>query len=309
MIRAAIRRLPCALLLVASAAVEAQMVDDSLMVPRHALLAGASYGHDRWSHYWEGALERENGNLGTVTTRTVTWMLNYGVSSRLNLIAALPRVSTRASAGTLQGQSGLQDLTLAAKYRVFGPAAAAAGDALSGFASASCGVPVSDYVPDLLPLSIGLASRRLSGRFTLNYRRAGGWFADATAAYTWRGQVTLDRPAYYTDGQLFLSDEVAMPDLFDYTARAGYMSGAWMVPLSYTQQVTRGGGDIRRQDMPFVSDRMNFSRLSAMAMYTLPRPGDLALRLEAAHTFDGRNVGKSTTLSAGLMYTFRFSHN
>ena len=34
--------------------------------------------------------------------------------------------------------------------------------------------------------------------------------------------MTLDRPAYFTDDRLFLSDQVAMPDVFDYTFRAGY---------------------------------------------------------------------------------------
>ena len=82
--------------------------------------------------------------------------------------------------------------------------------------------PSSDYTPDFLPLSIGIASRRAAGRLTLNFQAKQGWFVDGTGAYTWRGKVTLDRPAYFTDDQLFLSDEVAMPDVFDYTVSAGY---------------------------------------------------------------------------------------
>ena len=33
--------------------------------------------------------------------------------------------------------------------------------------------------------------------------------------------------------------------------------------FSLSQQQTLGGGDIRRQDMPFVSNRMNFSGWAA----------------------------------------------
>jgi hypothetical protein len=33
------------------------------------------------------------------------------------------------------------------------------------------------------------------------------------------------------------------------------------VPITFSQQTTLGGGDIRRQDMPFVSNRMNLSRI------------------------------------------------
>ena len=51
-----------------------------------------------------------------------------------------------------------------------------------------------------------------------------------------------------------------MPDVFDYTVSAGYLKRRLHVPISFSQQITLGGGDIRRQDMPFVSNRMNFSQ-------------------------------------------------
>ena len=118
--------------------------------------------------------------------------------------------------------------------------------------------------------------------------------------------VKLDRPAYYTDGRLFLSDEVAMSDVFDYTASAGYRKGRLHVPISLSQQRTLGGGDIRRNDMPFVSNRMDFVRLDAAVMYTLPAPENLLVRLGASRIVSGRNVGQSTTLTGGLLYTFHF---
>jgi hypothetical protein len=288
-------------LLMAAPRARAQTIDDGLMVPGKALFTGVLYGHDSWSEYWEGTLKRENGNVGDVSTNAVVWMANYGVTSRINLIAMMPYLSTSASAGTLHGQSGLQDLTLAAKGRLF------TKGGLDGFAVVSYGFPVTDYTPDLLPLSIGLHTERFSTRLTTQYRFGPGLFADATGAYTWRGNVTLDRSAYYTNGQLFLTDQVEMPDVFDYTARAGFMNRSWMIPVSFYQQTTRGGADIRRQDMPFVSNKMDFSRLEAMVMYTLPRPADLAVRASVTRTLTGRNVGDSTAFGAGLMYTFRFS--
>jgi Putative MetA-pathway of phenol degradation len=290
-----------AVLLLSSTALHAQTIDDGLMTPKKSLFTGFSYGHDSWTSYWEGELKRENGNVGTLTTQNVMWIGNYGLTDKLNLIATLPFVSTKASGGTLQGQDGLQDLTLAAKYHLVSKGS------FNGFVAGALGIPVSDYVFDLLPLSIGLHSKRLSGRALLNYMTGSGFFAEATAAYTWRDNVTLDRPAYFTDGQLFLTDEVQMPDVFDYTVRAGYMKHGLMVPVYYTQQNTLGGGDIRRQDMPFVSNKMNFSRVGAMAMYTLPKPADLALQVEASHVVTGRNVGESTTVTAGLRYTIHFS--
>jgi hypothetical protein len=86
------------------------------------------------------------------------------------------------------------------------------------------------------------------------------------------------------------------------------MKHGFMIPVSYTEQKTQGGGDIRRQDAPFVSNRMNFSRLNAMVRYTLPKPANLAVQLEAMRVLTGRNVGQSTALSAGLLYTIHFSN-
>jgi len=296
------RLLGAAGLLLCAAPLRAQTIDDGILLSKKTLCAGVVYGHNSWTEYWEGTLKRENGNVGTVTTSTVAGMATYGLTGRLNVLATLPFVSTHASGGTLQGQDGLQDLTLAAKFQAF----SVAGDRLRGYVVGTYAVPVSDYVPDLFPLSLGMASQRLSGRGTLSLRAGKGWFAGATAAYTWRDNVTLDRPAYFTDGQLFLTDQVQMPNTFQYAVNVGYGRGRLSVPVTYTQQDTLGGGDIRRQDAPFISNRMNFKVLDALVMYHLPKLDGLALRAQAAYVIDGRNVGQSTTVLAGLMYTVHF---
>ena len=82
------------------------------------LFTGDVYSHDSWEQYWEGTLKRVNGNIGTVTTQTNIWSANYGVTDRLNVIATVPYVWTRASQGVLHGMNGFQDITLAGKYSV-----------------------------------------------------------------------------------------------------------------------------------------------------------------------------------------------
>lgn len=294
-----------ALVALGAPTLSAQTIDDGVMVADNHLVVGAFYAHDSWEKYWEGALERTNGNLGTLTTQSVTWLADYGFSERLNLIATLPYVWTEASQGVLHGLSGLQDVTFAAKYRLLETPLTSQGT-LRAIAVGSVALPASDYTPDFLPLSIGSASRRYAGRLTLDFRARQGWFIHGTASYTWRDKVTLDRPSYYTDGQLFLSNEVALPDVFDFMVSAGYTSANWHVPVSFLQQSTQGGGDIRRQDQPFVSNRMNFAKVEAMVMYRLPQARSLALRVTGTYTVDGRNVGKSATLTTGLLYDFRF---
>ncbi len=283
----------------------AQTIDDTLMMPRKQLCTGFVYMHDSWDRYWEGSLERDNGNIGTLTTQSVSWMGTYGVTDRVNVIAMLPWVTTEASAGTSSGMSGIQDLTAAVKWNALNTALTSAGE-LQVFLVASGSVPIGDYTPDFMPMSIGSQSNRASGRLSLNFQAKQGWFVEGTGAYTWRGTVTLDRPAYFTDDRLFLTDQVAMPDVIDYTFRAGYWKHGLYAPVSFTQVITLGGSDIRRQDMPFVSNRMNSSRLDALAMYYFKKPRNVVLRLGASYAISGRNVGQSTTLLAGLLYTFKF---
>ncbi len=295
-----------ALPLLAAAPLTAQTFDDGVMMPRGQLCTGFTYVHDGWDRYWEGTLERTNGNIGTVTTQTVTWMGTFGLTDRLNVIATVPWVTTAASQGVLSGMSGFQDVSAGLKWTALDTDLTRQGR-LRAFLVAYGATPLTKYTPDFLPLSIGLASRRLTGRLTLCFQAKQGWFVEGTGAYTWRDKVKLDRPTYYTDGQLFFSDEVAMPDVVDYTFRVGYWKhGLYVVPVSFSQQITEGGGDIRRQDMPFVSNRMDASRVDATAMYFLPKPKNLSVRLEAAHVVSGRNVGQSTTLTAGLFYVVKF---
>ena len=114
----------------------------------------------------------------------------------------------------------------------------------------------------------------------------GGGFANAPLGHAWRSTVHLDRPAHYTDGQLVLGDEVAMPDAADYGAEAGYQRGRWWVPVGLAAQRTLGGGDIRRQDMPVVSNRVNFTKVN-MSEVRAARTFALAQRRDARR---GRRV-------------------
>jgi hypothetical protein len=292
------------LLVVASSAprARAQTLTDGLMMPKGDLCTGFLYDHDQWTNYWEGTLKRDNGNVGTLTTQSVSWVGNYGITDRVNVIAMVPYVWTGASAGTLRGQNGLQDATFAVKVN----ALQFSGGRFKVIGVGSVGTPLSDYTPDFYPLSLGSASRRAQGRLTFNYTSKRGLYLNGTGGYTWRDNVRLDRASYFTDGRLFSTDQVAMPDVFDYSVSVGYSSGRLELPVSYSQMVTRGGSDIRRQDMPFVSNKMDMSRIDVYALYYLPGLDDLAIRLGAARTIRGRNVGESTTLQAGFLYVVHF---
>jgi hypothetical protein len=282
--------------------VHAQTIDDGIMMTRRSLQAGAVYTHDSWSEYWEGTLKRVNGNIGTITTETNAGVAAYGLTDRVTMLGSVPYIRTAPSQGVLQGQSGLQDVTIGAKYSALERSPGGHG-LLRAIVAVHGSVPITNYTPDFAPLSIGSQSRRLAGRLTLNYQTTLGVYVNGTTAYTRRRDVTLDRPYYYTNGQLFFTDRVEMPDVVDYAVSAGYLEHDLNANVSFSKQTTQGGGDIRRQDMPFVSNRMNFSRVGAMAMYPIPKMKAVAIAASWAHTLDGRNVGQATTFSLGVLYS------
>ncbi len=291
-------------MLLTSAAVQGQMIDDGIMMGKRLVCTGYMFSNDSWDEYWEGARKRTNGNIGTLTTQSHQMYAIYGVTNKLNAIAHIPHVRTEASQGVLASQSGFQDGTFAAKYKFFETPFTEKGS-IRTIAVVTASVPLTDYTPDFLPLSIGLGSRRLSARFTAHFRANKGWFLNATGAHTWRDGVPLDRPYFYTQDRLTFSDHVPMPRVLDYSASAGYIRGELVLSGSWSEQRTQGGGDIRRQDMPFVSHRMNLSSVGASAKVHVPRDHSISLVGGYSYVVAGRNVGQSTTLTAGIMYLFR----
>ena len=290
-----------------SASVCGQTLTDGLMMPKKNLCTGFMYTHDQWTDYWEGELKRDNGNIGKVTTQSLMWVGNYGITNKVNVIAMLPYIKTKASMGTLQGMEGVQDLSVGVKYNFFKKKFEKS--AFNTFAVLNFSTPLSDYTPDFVPLSIGTQTTNLTYRLTAYFKMEQGWFINASGGYTWRSNTTLDRPSYFNGNEFYTSDEVKMPNVFDVFVSLGYIKNGLQVELNYIQQNTLGGGDIRRQDMPFVSNRMNAIKVGALVMYYLPKPKHLALRASTAVTVDGRNMGQSTTFMGGALYTIQFYKN
>src|SRR5262249_32310926 len=148
-------------------ALQAQTVDDGIMLARGDLLVGNLFSYDRWDHYWEGTLDRTNGNIGTLSTRTNLWVADYGITDRLMVVTSIPYVWTHASEGVFHEMHGLQDITVAAKYSGF-EKPTLRQSLVRAMVTAAGGLPLTDYSPDFQSFSIGLGSRRVSGRLTLN---------------------------------------------------------------------------------------------------------------------------------------------
>lgn len=285
--------------------VTAQTLTDGIYMSKNQFCGGVGYSYDHWTKYWEGDFHRENLNLGTVSTRMTTPMGAYGISRSLNVIAMLPYVQTHASAGTLRGLTGFQDLTVGLKYRPIS-LRPASGHVFDVSVVGAVSMPATNYVADYLPLSIGLQSKTAQARLIIHAKVRQGWFITGQAGYIVRGNVKLDRQSYYTD-RLHLTNEVLMPNVADFTARMGYMKSNLILEAYGEQMNVLGGTDIRKNDMPFVSNRMVSTKVGAMVTVRTRLLGGLNFIAFGQKTLAGRNVGESTTVGGSLLYLTKFS--
>ena len=276
---------------------------DAVMMEKNALCIGPMYGYSSWKNYWEGTLKRENLNLGTVSTKMFSVMGNYGINNKLNVLFGLPYVLTKASAGQLNGQEGLQDLSLWIKWKVYSNKVASGR--LSLFAIGGYSFPMSDYTADFLPMSIGLESKNLSLRGMADYQR-GSWFGTLSGTYVRRSNIELDRDAYYTT-EMHYTNEVKMPDAASFNVRAGYRDKGLIAEAVFDHWNTLGGFDITRNNMPFPSNNMDMSRVGFNFKYDMPFHPQLSLTGNVMTTIAGRNVGQATGFNAGIFYVIDFT--
>lgn len=284
---------------------QAQTEIDGLFMQKHYFCTGLTAGYSSWKNYWEGTSKRNNDNIGTLSTTHVALMGNYGITGKLNLLFGLPYVKTKANGGQLAGQSGVQDLSLFAKWnaREFH---FRKNQVLRAILVAGVSTPLTNYTPDLLPLSIGLKCNMASLRGMIDYER-GDWFGTVSYSYVLRGNVKLDRESYYTTS-LHYTNEVFMPDVSNINIRAGYRTEDWIVEAIFDQRNTLGGFDISKNNMPFVSNKMNASSIGLHIKYETAFLDGLSIVADASTVLKGRNVGQATGFGGGFFYIMDFGH-
>ena len=292
------------LFLLSASALRAQTDEDAIMMSKNNFCVGGTYSRSSWDHYWEGTFKRNNQNLGTVSTQMFGLMGTYGVSKKVNVLMSAPYVWTHATAGTLHGMHGIQDLSLWLKWLALEKNIG--NGVLSLYALGGGSIPLTNYQADFLPLAIGLHSKTLSGRLMVDYQ-LGNFFVTASGSYTYRSNIKIDRNSYYTT-EMHYTNEVDMPDMTLANLRIGYRSERWIIEAVGTNVTTLGGFDIRKNDMPFPSNKMNATMAGAHAKYNFKAVEGLSLTGGGNYTVAGRNVGQATAFDIGVFYILDFSH-
>ncbi|MFI5134913.1 MAG: transporter [Chitinophagales bacterium] len=297
------RLYPLFTMLLIEATAFAQTPTDMEFVPAGNICVGANYGYSAWKKYWQGENLIENGNVGTVSTQFVGAGFALGIIDRLNFMASLPYVFTNASSGTLNGQHGLQDIYLNVKGNYgeikLGPGKIRfAGDL--GFKT-----PVSKYLVDFAPLSIGTGTTNLSYRQLVSYKLDKGFYLDLKGNYTYRSNIPdIHRDFYYDQGGDYYTNEVNVPDVFDWAVAVGFSNKKLLAELSFLSYNTLGGSDIRLWDPGFPTNNIDANSINGRFDYYFSKPKGLNFSVNTGYVVSGRNTGQSLYGNIGVNYFF-----
>jgi hypothetical protein len=283
-----------------SQTVNAQTETDALMIPKNYFCAAGIYTHNSWDHYWEGTFKRENLNLGTISSNVYAVGGNYGLSNRVNVLFMIPYIKTNASAGTLRGQSGVQDISLAVKWLAVKQEVGRG--LLSLHAIVSGVIPVGNYQADFLPLSLGMQTKSIALRGLVNYQ-VGRFFVAGAGQYVRKDNITIDRDSYYTT-EMHYTNQVAMPNATNFLFSTGYRSLKFNAEATLTKVNTIGGFDITKNNMPFPSNNMDATLAGGVFKYMFQSIAGLELTAGGNYVLKGRNVGQNLSVFGGVYYVF-----
>lgn len=282
-----------------------QTDQDALMMEPKKICVAALYSYNSWTNYWEGNFKRDNANIGRLSSQSVMLMLNYGLNKNINLLASVPYIATKPSAGTLSGLAGVQDISFFVKWKPL--VRYLDKQKISVFAVGGFTTPTNDYNIDFTPVAIGNGSKVLSLRTTFDVER-NKLFITVSGAFMQRSNVFIDKSAYYTTQQIN-SHEVQLPNTGNFQFRTGYRGNGFIAEAIIDNLTTFGGFDIRKNDMPFVSNKMNRTVSGLELKYYPSRAPSLGFIANSWYTLAGRNVGQATGYMAGIFYTFNLKKN
>lgn len=279
---------------------QAQTDADAIMIPKNYICAAGVYTHSQWDHYWEGTFKRDAPNLGTVSSNAYMLGLVYGLSNTIDVSVSMPYITTNASAGTLRGEHNFQDVSAYVKWLALKQEIGRGS--LTFHAILSGSIPATNYEADYLPLSIGLHSKNVALRGLVNYQIS-QFFVAGAYQYVRRSNITIDRNSYYTT-EMHYTNEVEMPNVSNYLVSAGFRSLQFNAEAVFTQVNTLGGFDIRKNDNPFPSNKMNSTLAGVILKYSFQKIAGLELTAGGNYVLKGRNVGQTRTGYAGIYYIF-----
>lgn len=286
---------------------EAQTPADAIMMEKRQSCAAVIYEHSQFDHYWEGSKLRVNATVETVKRDAVSPMIAIGLINKLNLLIGTSWVkthSTEPNGGHMAGAQGFNDLALDLKGQIIdrktGPGT------LSLLVNAGFSTPITDYLSDYRPYSIGFGAKEYSLRGILQYKFDMGVYVRGAVAYLDRTQTKAERDYYYNNGSYYTA-WMDVPSAWNYNA----VAGIWMfqnqlkAEVNYMGIHSTSGDDIRAYNRAQPTNKVIADQIGALAQYYPKSLKGLGAVVYYSQVIHGRNTGKSMQFGAGLTYLFK----
>lgn len=287
----------------------AQTPSDGLMMKSRRACLLASYDFGKFNQYWEGSLLRENQTIQTVHRNTALPMVAVGIFDKLNFYVGAPYVSTRSTVpngGKFAGVKGFQDIYLGFKYQILNKKMEN-GNTFSALATIGFSTPMTNYLSDYMPYSLGFGAPELSYRGILQYEFEKSIYVRGAAAYLWRGYTEAERDYYYNNGSYYTS-WMDVPSAWSFEG----IVGAWLfnkslkVELSYVGLKSTSGDDIRPYNAAQPTNKVQWDRVGLSAQYYVEQVKGLGILAYHTRVVNGRNTAKINNFGVGITYQFNY---
>ncbi|WP_296620192.1 transporter [Marivirga sp.] len=291
-----------------STRLQAQTPSDALMMKSNQLCILLDYNYSSFDHYWEGELRRNNETIAMVKRNSVMPMVAIGIFDDLNFYAGVPYIkteSTEPNGGKFAGASGFQDLSIALKYRWLNKQFEK-GE-LSGLATIGFSTPITNYLPDYMPYSIGSGAPELSYRAIVEYKNIKDWYFRGAGTYLWRGYAEAERDYYYNNGSYY-TPWMDVPNAFS----TEFVVGKWLfskslqIQVSYFGSKSLSGDDIRPYNPAQPTNKVNIDRIGIFSHYFFANVTGLGIVVYHNRIVAGRNAPHMNTTGMGLTYYFNY---
>jgi hypothetical protein len=284
--------------------------DATLMKAKQACIL-VEYNYSSFNEYWEGDVRRKNNTIQTVKRHTVMPMVAVGIFDRLNFYAGVPFIKTfsiEPNGGKFNGVSGFQDLRLALKYKWLEKELGQGN--LTGLATVGFSTPITNYLPDYMPYSLGLGAPELSYRAIFQYDFKKEWYLRGAGAYLWRGYAEAEREYYYNNGSYY-TQWMDVPNAITVEAVIGkwFLNKSLQLEISYFGSKSLSGDDIRLYNAPQPTNNIDFDRLGLFAHYYFSKIKGLGVVAYHNRNINGRNAAQLNTTGFGITYFFNYLKN
>jgi hypothetical protein len=284
--------------------VMAQTPWDAIFMPKRELCAAVIYDEARFSNYWEGEKLIENKNIGIFRRQTTTAMLSYGITNFLDATVMLPYIKTSSSGGQLAGVQGFQDINVSLKGRFLSRKSKDFKIDLVGVVG--LGTPVSNYLSDYMPYSIGLGCTEFSSRLTSEFSYKEKTYLRLSGAHIWRGATKIERAFYYDNGSVY-SEYMNVPNAINIHSAFGllFLDGRLRTELTYWGTWCTSGDDIRTWVRPQPTNKFEFQQMGIFMQYYFKKFERVSVVTYINQMIAGRNIGKFYNFTLGATYQFR----